>query len=269
MRQELERDFEDKRFFTANIGDTAGSLSTGVSVGRVWGELNGTWSKQSSYALATIGSHIQYNDNLLIGGMVEFDYADEPDMKTKGTGWAVGPYFVTKTPDQPFYLEGRLLYGQSRNTVTPLGTYSDTFVTDRLLAQLRTTGSFTTGRTKWLPLVDFTYSQDKQRGYTDSLGNKIAGQTFDVMQLSTGIDVETPIQLSIGELIAKGGASYVYSGSSGTVSEPSFERGRGQVRLGFVYRPDLNTTFQLDTQHDGIGSDHEANSIRLTLLKRF
>ena len=88
--------------------------------------------------------------------MVEFGYADEPNMKTKGTGWAVGPYFVTKTPDQPFYLEGRLLYGQSRNTVTPLGTYSDTFVTDRLLAQLRTTGSFTTGRTKWLPLVDFT-----------------------------------------------------------------------------------------------------------------
>ena len=34
-----------------------------------------------------------------------------------GSGWMVGPYFVTRHDNRSLYFEGRLLYGQSDNDI--------------------------------------------------------------------------------------------------------------------------------------------------------
>ena len=81
---------------------------------------------------------------------------DDPANNASGRGWMVGPYFVAKTPEQPLYFEGRLLYGQTDNEISPLGTYTDSFETERWLAQLRATGEYKIRNTTLMPLLDVT-----------------------------------------------------------------------------------------------------------------
>lgn len=128
--------------FNASANEGSGSVSGCVTRGNTWAEINGSWSGDGSYTLGTIGAHASLNPNLLVGGMVQFDYTDDPANNASGKGWMVGPYFVAKTPNQSLYFEGRLLYGQTDNEITPLGTYTDSFETERLLAQLRASGQF-------------------------------------------------------------------------------------------------------------------------------
>ena len=66
--------------------------------------------------------------------MVQFDHAKDDANKASGSGYMVGPYFVAQVPDQPLYFEGRLLYGQTDNKISPLGTFTDSFKTERMLA---------------------------------------------------------------------------------------------------------------------------------------
>lgn len=101
--------------FSANTNEVAGAISGCLSQGNAWAELTSSWSGGDSYTLGTFGAHGFVNPNLIIGGMIQFDYAEDSRNNASGTGWMVGPYFVAQVPDQPLYFEGRLLYGQTDN----------------------------------------------------------------------------------------------------------------------------------------------------------
>ena len=117
----------------------------------VWFSVTGNWSSQddfdSSYALAVVGAHRQVSSNLLIGAMLQFDYAETENgpASVDGTGWLVGPYVVAQLPSQPVFFAGRVLYGQADNDISPLGTYTDSFDSARWLIQSRVTGEFKRG----------------------------------------------------------------------------------------------------------------------------
>ncbi|MCB1655431.1 MAG: hypothetical protein KDI41_16480, partial [Pseudomonadales bacterium] len=115
--------------FSANATEGSGSIDGCVSHGNTWAEITGAWSGDDSYTLASFGAHGFVNPNLLVGGMVQFDHAEDSANNASGTGWMVGPYFVAQVPDQPLFFEGRLLYGQTDNDISPLGTYTDSFET--------------------------------------------------------------------------------------------------------------------------------------------
>lgn len=258
---------EGCRNFTTKITQDSSSLDSCLAWGNTWAEISSSSSEDSSYTLGTIGSHTFVNPDLLIGGMVQFDYADDPANNASGTGWLVGPYFVAKTPNQPLYFEGRLLYGQTESEITPLGTYTDDFDTKRWLTQLRATGDYMVQDTTLMPLLDFTYTEDQQQTYIDSLGNTIPNQTVDLMQWSIGMDFKTPI-VEAGSLELVGGLSGIYSSSNGATAAPEFENWRGRTHLGLDYAG-THTTFRLGTFYDGLGSDYESYGANLTLDIRF
>lgn len=255
--------------FSANANEAAGSINGCVSQGNAWAEISGAWSGDGSYTLGTLGVHEFLNPNLLIGGMVQFDYTDDPANNASGHGWMVGPYFVAQVPDQPLFFEGRLLYGQTDNDITPLGTYTDSFETERWLAQLRATGEYQVQNTTLMPLLDFTYTDDTQQAYTDSLGNTISGQTISLMQLSTGLDFSQPLPVQTGALMLTGGVSGIYSSTDGGAAAPEFENWRGRTHLGLNYDTGTGATMNVGAFYDGLGTNYESYGVSAGFDWRF
>jgi hypothetical protein len=244
--------------FNANATEAAGSINGCIARGNTWAEITSSWGGGNSYALASFGAHGFVNPNLLVGGMVQFDHAKDDANNASGSGYMIGPYFVAQVPDQPLYFEGRLLYGQTDNKISPLGTYTDSFETERWLAQLRATGEYKYNATTLMPLLDFTYTDDAQKAYTDSLGNTIPGQTVSLMQLTAGMDFSTPLPVQTGALELTGGLSGIYSASAGAAAAPEFENLRGRTHLGLNYAIGEGVNMSATTFYDGIGTDYES-----------
>lgn len=248
-----------------------------ISRGNTWAELTAAWADDSEFTLATIGTHRAINPNLIIGGMLQLDRASgEADASLghadiSGHGWMVGPYFAAQLRDQPIYFEGRLLYGQSDNeiTLTPnFGpSFTDNFQTERMLAQLRVMGEYKLQNTTLMPLFDFTYTDDTQDSYVDSLGNTIDAQTVALTQLTAGLDFSRPIEVQSGDFTLNGGLSGIYSASHGTAADKEIVRGR--VDLGFVYDLENSGTFSASTFLDGIGADTQSRGLSLTFDMTF
>jgi len=255
--------------FSANATEGSGSISGCVSQGNTWAEITGAWSGDDSYTLGTFGAHSFINPNLLVGGMLQFDHAEDSANNASGNGYMVGPYFVAQVPDQPLFFEGRLLYGQTDNDISPLGTYTDSFETERWLAQLRATGEYQYQATTLMPLLDFTYTDDTQKAYTDSLGNTIPGQTVSLMQVSAGMDFSTPISVATGALELTGGLSGIYSATDGGAAAPEFENLRGRTHLGLNYGMASGVNLSATTFYDGIGTDYEGYGASLGFDVKF
>ncbi|WP_083098510.1 beta strand repeat-containing protein, partial [Pseudophaeobacter leonis] len=265
----------------ANLAVTRGRGNFDISTNfgsRVWSRLQGAVSTEgtsdSIYVFGAIGSHFTINENLIVGGMLEFDYLDQDDgvANVKGKGWLIGPYFVTKFPDRDVFVEGRLLYGQSANDVSPFGTYTDRVDTERLLAQVKVSGSMLYGKTTWIPNLQLTYTSDEQEAYRDSAGNLIPSQGIAWGQLKAGLDFEKPIAMrrGNGELLLTGGLSAIgsssrYSGSAvSTLSDVQGGRARAEIGLSYAFG-DMGV-FQVETFYDGIGmSNYESYGLQFGL----
>jgi len=253
----------------ASASEGSASVNGCVASGNAWASLTSARSGSDSYTLGTIGAHTVVNQNLLIGGMFQYDRSEDSANNASGTGYMVGPYFVAQVPDQPLFLEGRLLYGQTDNEISPLGTYTDSFNTERWLAQLRATGEYQYQATTLMPLLDFTYTDDTQKAYTDSLGNVIPGQTVSLMQISVGVDFSTPISVDTGALELTGGLSGIYSSTDGGAAAPEFENWRGRTHLGLNHTMENGANLSATTFYDGIGTDYESYGASLGFDMKF
>lgn len=260
---------DDCGSFDANATEGNASIDGCVSRGNTWAEITGSWSGGSSYTLGSFGAHSFVNPNLIVGGMVQFDYADDDTNKISGRGWMVGPYFAAKHGTQPLFFEGRLLYGQTENEITPLGTYTDSFETERWLAQLRATGQYKVQNTTLIPLLDFTSTDDSQQTYTDTLGNTIPSQTVGIMQVSAGMDLRKPLPVQTGALDLTGGLSAIYASTNGGAAQQDFEGGRGRAHLGLNYDMVTGATMHVGTFYDGLLSDYEAYGAKIGFDLKF
>lgn len=255
--------------FDAQATRGSGSLDGCVSSGNLWASVTGAWSDDSTYALATVGAHYFVNPNLLIGGMLQFDHFETDFNGASGQGWLAGPYFVAKHGSQPVYFEGRLLYGETRNDLSPAGSGTHRFKTKRWLAQLRATGEFDYRTATLMPLLDFIYTEDTQRAYLDSLGNTIPAQTVGLAQLSAGLDFSMPLSVSTGDLTLVGGLTGIYSVTNGGSVRPDFENLRGRTHLGLSYGLGSGTNLRINGFYDGIGSGFESYGLDARYDMRF
>jgi hypothetical protein len=232
----------------------------------VWARLNGSWThegaRKTRYAFGVIGSHVELSPNLLVGGMIEFDFLSQEEGASRidGHGWLIGPYFVARSPAHPLFFEGMLLYGQTKNDISPFGTFSDRFETQRLLAQFKVTGEIGQGRTTWMPSVQLSYTTDTQKAYIDGLGNLIPEQGFELIQAELGLDVRHKVRLprSSGALELTGGLAFVGSSTKGSGNAslvvPEYEGGRGKVKAGANYSLPNGAVLTVDAYYDGIGT---------------
>lgn len=244
--------------FGLDASSTKGVLSfqTGND-GPLWVRLDASWSSttgaQSAYVFGVVGGHSKISENLLIGGMVQFDSMFETSGTTtlSGTGWLIGPYFVAKLPDQPLYIEGSLLYGQTGNEISPTGSFTDRFSTERWLVTLGVSGEIERGALTLVPFLDAKYTLDAQAAYIDGLGNPIAGQTIGLAQISAGLDFEKTLTQAT---VLNGGVSGVWSYSSGSAQTPGFEGGRARINLGLNHQLGRYGNLEFGGFYDGIGT---------------
>jgi len=238
-----------------------------------WVDLTANWSTTESsdaaYVFGAIGRHWAVSDTLLVGGMVQADYIsrDAGGAETSGSGWMMGPYFVAKAPEAPLFFEGRLLYGQSDNDVSPLGTYTDGFQSERMLARLKVAGQLSYAGVTFEPKVLATYATDRLESYVDSNAVVIAGQKVEASQIEAGLDFSVPVEFGFGAIDVFGGVSGIYSETRGTGAAqslvPAFDGARGRVELGSSYVTGANGLLSATASYDGLGSDYESVGLNL------
>ncbi|MGB0967485.1 MAG: Ig-like domain-containing protein [Halocynthiibacter sp.] len=253
--------------FDASASEDGGAVSGCASRGGMWAALSGSWSDGRSYTLASIGSHHHLSPDLLIGGMLQFDSAKQRENNAFGEGWLAGPYFVAKASGQPLYFEGRLLYGQTRNSISPYGGAPDRYDTERWLAQIRTSGKLLVEGTTLIPLLDVSYTQDAQKAYVNGVGDVIPGQKLRLTQVTAGMNFRTPLETDFGDLTLTGGLSSIYSSLSGATSD--YEGLRARISAGGIYQVTPLGEINVSSFYDGIGSDYESYGLNMSFNMKF
>lgn len=266
----------------AHVTRGAGDFDLASRAGQpVWFRLQGRWSKtdssDSQYSFGAVGTHFRVSETVLIGAMLQFDHLsqDSGASAVSGTGWMAGPYVVAQLPGEALFLEGRLLYGETSNSISPFGTYEDDFDTTRLLAQLRLAGELRQGDTRVMPYLDVAYANEDQKAYTDSLGNAIGAQKIHLRQASFGVDMSHQMPATDGgSMLLTGGLAGVWSSTSGTAVAqtviPAYAGWRGKLDLGLRYTWAYGGALDLSAMYDGLGvSGYEDYGLRLSYSHRF
>lgn len=268
-------------FADASVTRDNGSLNFGLNQDDLpfWTTLKANWSESGTadnlYVLGAIGTHRKINENLLVGAMLQLDYFSQDDglLDSSGEGWLVGPYFVAKAPNAPLFFEGRLLYGQTSNEISPLGTYTDDFDTERWLLQAKVAGEFTSGTALLSPNVELSYTSDDLEGYIDGVGSVVASQEVETTQLSAGVDFTQPLDSKNGWLEVVGGLTGIYANTNGTgvasTVVPEFEGGRAKFELGLNYGTENGGLLTLRTNVDGVFSDYNSYGVDLRYQLNF
>jgi chitinase len=214
---------------------------------------------QGEFRVIYTGADYRISPDLLVGVLAQFD-----DFKIKGAriagsadghGWMAGPYMTAKLAPH-LYVDARAAWGKSDNTVSPLGTYVDTFKTNRSLYSGSLIGQFDLGSAaQFRPEVTVRYLEERQQGYVDFYGVTIPSQT-----VGQG-DISFRPRLHYTTSVGNGWALRPYAEAEGIYT---FGLDRQNVlteslRMRIEGGADLFSAgglrFGLSGFHDGIGSD--------------
>jgi hypothetical protein len=254
---------------SAEMSDGAGTFNfvskQGVDTSlwfRISGSVSNVGTADSIYMLGTVGHHFKTSPNLIFGTLLQFDYHEQDDgaSNIKGKGWLLGPYFVAKHPTQPLFFDGRLLYGETSNDISPLGTFTDSFETNRILAQFKISGALSFGATTLRPSLQVSYTNDDQKAYTDGLGNLVPGQEIRLSQAEFGLSFShfVPLDDRDAKLELTGGFTGIVSSTNGTaytaLGVPSSDGQRARINLGLNYTMANGGRLFLNSFYDGIGA---------------
>jgi len=262
----------------ATRGQLSFDLATNLTA-PVWATVTGSRSStgqaSDAYYLASFGAHHHLSQNALIGAMVQLDYQDSSTGRqgVEGRGWLIGPYFAGKLPNQPLFFELRGLWGKSRNKITPFGTYTDQFETERALVHGKLSGKLEFPALTLRPFVSASYTTDRQLAYQDSLGNTIPEQTTALQQIAAGLNFDAPIMLGDQMWSLNGGVSVMHSDtrttSAAQIASAGFEGTRGRVEMGLSRSFDQGV-ISVSGFYDGIGSNgFEAMGVNLSVTLNF
>ncbi|NIY79925.1 hypothetical protein HCZ23_10660 [Celeribacter sp. HF31] len=277
------------RFVTGqNAGNASVSVSRGGGEfalssrgnGPFWIAVSGSWSdsdtEDMSYGLASLGYHTALSSGTIIGAMVQYDMAEQEDAqgtKVEGTGWLVGPYFASQIGDHPFFVDGRLLFGETDNDITLSTGQTGSFSGDRMLASLGAQGRVKMDK-GWtlIPNLTLSHVSDSQNAYVSG-GTVVPEQKVTLTELAAGLDFEVPILVPEGDLMLDFGISGIYSHTKGSgaasayITEEEGHRGRMDIGLSYDNGSGLRTSGAAFV--DGLGGDTEVSSYGLSFEVAF
>tara|TARA_R110002126_G_scaffold159051_5_gene306338 strand:+ start:2479 stop:3990 length:1512 start_codon:yes stop_codon:yes gene_type:complete len=221
-----------------------------------------------NFGIVHFGAGHKVNPDLVIGGIIQVDRASEKDTSVNssisGTGWMIGPYMVVRLRDNVVF-DGRVAFGQSTNSVSPIGTYTDTFKTNRAMIHARITGDFMQDDIKIAPTMSFIYLQEKQLSYVDSLSATIPDQTINIGQLSTGASFSKDIVMENGMVLTpsfglKGIWNFADTGflntATGATSTTNKSKISARLDAGLNLAVDQGVSLLFNGFFDGIGASH-------------
>lgn len=221
------------------------------------------------FSIIHAGTDYRVSDGALIGVSAQFDrYSPKGGMTAgtvKGNGWMVGPYATFKLGPQ-FFADVRAAWGQSDNKVSPLGTFVDAFDTNRVLVSGSLIGQFDVGdATQFRPEVSIRYLDEKQRGYTDSLGVVIPSQKVGQGDFSFRPRIHHTVDVGDGWSLrpyAEAEGIYTFGANSATVLTSDF---RMRIEGGADLFSIGNVRAGVSAFHDGIGSSgYKSTGMHLT-----
>ncbi len=254
-------------------GDDRGAVSSGPRWD-VWieGRISrfDSSSNDGTLGVVYLGADYLITPSMLIGLMTQYDWLKkdyDTNGRIKGQGWMVGPYAAARL-DERLFLEVQVRGGRSSNDITPIGTYTDRFKTTRWYVSGRLNGDFDYGDWTIRPGVSAQYLAEKQKGYTDSLGNSIAART-----ISQG-DIRVGPRVAYTYGLGDGGAIIPWAEFEGVYtfgSKDKFSTGgyafdihglSGSVEAGLDWRTATGAVFSLSGSYDGIGSGSSSYGAR-------
>lgn len=236
---------------------------------KLWTQVSGSSSSagtaDSELWIGYFGGHKFLSDDLLVGGLIQVDYSRETDKvsgsNVDGTGWMIGPYVAGKVIGQNVFYEARFAWGKSENNITPFGTYTDKFETERWVASGKLRGNYLWGDVTFSPNIALFYSDETQISYTDSLANTIPSQTITSGNVNFGPSVSKKITLDNGAILTpKAGLSGIYTINASTTNNSqalSITQGdlRAKLDFGFELLTLNGMTIQSNLFYDGFGID--------------
>lgn len=233
----------------------------------VWTQVYGARSiagdSKSTLWVGYAGGHIFVSPDLMVGAMGQMDWADESNSTTNtdadGFGWMIGPYIAGRIPGKNVFYEARVSWGQSDNNISPIGTYTDSFETERWMAYGKISGAYEVGKITIKPEASLGWFEEKQEAYTDSLANVIPSQTVSLGEIRIGPSIEWKHLLDDGTVIRPSlGVSGVMnfgiadnSASQGSVLGNKDIRAR--FNAGISATNAMGWIFNASGYHDGLG----------------
>lgn len=244
----------------------------------VWieGSISGFDDRQSdgTFGVVYAGADQLVTPDILVGALVQYDwFRQEQDTgggKVTGTGWMAGPY-ATFRLDESLFADIRFAWGKSRNDITPIGTYTDTFDTTRWLGSGAFIGDFTYDDWSIQPTISLAYLREAQKRYTDSLGVDIPGQSVSQGEVKAGPRIGYAHLFESGDrlepFVSLEGA-YVF-GDDGLYSDGSLAKEvsglRGRLGYGLDWRNEAGQSLSVSGTYDGIGTNANILGVSLKL----
>jgi hypothetical protein len=241
----------------------------------------------SAFGVLQVGADWALSEQTLVGVMLQRDWMDETatdiaeraggirGARVGGEGWLAGPYVVHTLADGVWF-DALAMWGQSTNTIDPLGLYEDSFETDRYLLRLNLSGEWQAGAWRVRPSGSLAHFGETQAAYVDSLGIDIPEQEIAIGRFEAGPEVayrferpggawwEPSVRLTgvwdynPAELLDESGA-LVGTGNT-----------RLDARLGLVGQLGPGASIRLETDISGLGDGaFEARTGRLELSLSF
>ncbi|WP_417483220.1 Ig-like domain-containing protein [Maricaulis sp.] len=163
----------------------------------------------SAFGLVQLGADWMLGEQTIVGVMFQHDWMDETaddiaeragairGARIEGSGWLAGPYLVREIGDG-LWFDATAMYGESDNTVDPLGLYEDEFTTTRYLLRMNLTGEWRSGNWRIRPTAGVAHFEESQAAYIDSLGIDIPEQTIAIGRFQAGPQIAYRFDTSSG-----------------------------------------------------------------------
>ncbi|MCM2257247.1 MAG: autotransporter outer membrane beta-barrel domain-containing protein, partial [Vicinamibacteria bacterium] len=149
----------------------------------------GETTHDGDFGVVYLGVDKRVKPSLLVGALVQFDWLSETaprgGAEADGHGFMVGPY-VSGRVGRALFVDARLAWGQSDNSIDPLGRYADDFATDRWLARVNLSGNWSRANFRVTPDLGLTWVRETQHGYFDALSISIPEQAVSLGRVVFG-----------------------------------------------------------------------------------
>jgi len=272
--------------YAADLGDGVEDMGSYTAMPDrrydIWTEIYGATSTagdaESSLWVGYLGAHYFLTPDLIIGGMVQLDWAkeknDTANSEADGHGWMAGPYIAGRFIGTSLSYEAKALWGRSDNTVSPIGTYEDDFDTERFMASGKLQGTYVIDGLTINPALSVAYWEETQESYTDSNALFIPSQKITLGEVRFGPSFSKTLQPGSGSIFTPTfGIAGVWNfdvannaaSQANTLGDNDL---RARVDAGFSFTNTLGWTLAASGYYDGIGlDDYEAmgGKVRLTI----
>ena len=139
------------------------------------------------------------------------------------------------------------------------------------MAQARVEGKYLLGNGAIiLPSAELGHVRQITKGFRDSLGREVDGQTAMLTQLQLGTAFEIPVELAKGDLAFRPGLSFVVTDEDRGLYGESGLEDAGRIDFGVDCQLDGNISLEFDGFYSGLGQrDRESYGAGVDLRMDF